>query len=105
MNIGFHRSDTMKGPASEDAMKTLPNRFPNRFAPGRPEWELSDLWQVPKDDQRNRRQKERKAKKGHSALLIGNCGLESTLRPHGRPREVAEQQLSQSSCPHFPVCR
>jgi len=36
--------------ASQEAMKTLPNRFPNRFARGRTEWELPDLWLAPKDD-------------------------------------------------------
>jgi parallel beta-helix repeat protein len=36
--------------ASEEAMNTLPNRFPNRFAQGRTEWELPDLWFAPKDD-------------------------------------------------------
>ncbi len=30
--------------------KPLPNRFPNRFAQGRTEWELPDLWLTPKDD-------------------------------------------------------
>lgn len=36
--------------ASQEAMKTLPNRFPNRFAPGRSDWELPDLWFVPGND-------------------------------------------------------